>query len=157
MVLRIKFVQFNRQNNSMLLKTERGFILINLNKVKFVQSSDNFPYQQKMLLVKSFIALGGFSTTINVLKLLFISDYFAVDPLAPYFVPFIVVQLCATAFILLGIRWLKQCRKHRKDFPHHSRAVKLVFEDASVKTITVSDPINISLMISWLSKEKEVC
>ncbi len=146
-------MQFNRQNNSMLLKTERGFVLINLNKVEFVQSSDDFPYQRKMLLAKSFVALGVFSTIINVLKLLLISDYFEVDPLAPYFVPFIVVQLCATAFIFLGIRWLKQCRKHRKDFPHHSRAVQLVFEDASIKTITAGDGVNIPLMVARLSKQ----
>ena len=139
----------------MLLKTERGFVLINLNKVEFVQSSADFPYLQKMLLARSFVALGVFSTTINVLKLLFISDYFEVDPLAPYFVPFIVVQLCATAFILLGVRWLKQCRKHRKDFPHHSRAVQLVFEDASIKTITAGDGVNIPHVVLMLSKRIE--
>ena len=150
-------VWFKQKNNSVLLKTERGFALINLNKVKLIQPSVDFPYLQKKLFAKSFIILSVFSTSINIFKLLFNFSYLETNAWTTAIIVFLVIQGCCVVFFAAGIRWMRQCRKYKRSFLHHSNEVKLVFEDASVKTITVSDPINIPLMLSWLSKEKEVC
>ena len=149
-------MQFNRQNNSMLLKTERGFVLINLDKVKTIQPSVDFTCLEKRLLAKSFIALGILSTVMNALKIILISSYSEKNAWIHLAMAFLIVQFCSITFFVVGIRWLKQCPKHKKDFPHHSRAVKLVFEDATVKTFTAGKTVNIPLMMSRLSKEKEV-
>lgn len=148
-------MQFRRKNNSALLKTEQGFVLVNLDKVKAIQPSVVFPYLQKKLLAKSFIVLGVLSTTMNVLKLILISSYSESNAWIHLTIAFFIVQFCSIAFFVVGIRWLKQCGKHREDFPDHSCTVKLVFEDDSVKTLTASDTVSFPHVVFELSRRME--
>ena len=157
LTVRMKLTQFKLLNNSILLKTEKGFALININKVKLIQPSVHFPYLQKRLLAKSFLSLGVFSTSINIFKLIIISSYSETNAWTAYIIAFLVIQFCSITFFVVGVRWIRQCRKYKRAFPYHSLEIKLVFEDASVKTFTVGDAVNIPHMVSELSKEKEVC
>ena len=145
-------MQFKQINKSVLhLEGENSLVCINLRKVRFVQSSLDFPYPHKRLLSRSFIVLGVIITIINVVKLLFIIGYLSLSAIsAGHILMFVVLEICAVIFTIAGIRGLRECRKYKRSFTADTHKIHLIFEDFSTKTFAAGNSKDTRLVLNRL-------